>query len=109
MRVKCGSTSQAYFNAQMDNRTYSGKIEQISVAGMECIFGQAIPVQAGQYLNDIQLRLRGKVCSLEGDVARAYSPFHIVVMFENSLAEVKKKKIREFIYWCLLEEVKKNL
>jgi hypothetical protein len=95
------------FNVPIGGAHNTGKVLDISIAGMACQFtGLTRKLEAGHELKDMQLVLRGGRCQLDGRVARidrrgGDSDVYIVLFKAESLKPAIKEKIHGFIQICL--------
>lgn len=103
------------FNAVIGTSRYSGKVLDISIAGMACQFndlGQRLNV--GMELKDIQLVLRGARCQIEARIIRidrrgGDSDVYVLLFLADSLKPAIKDKIHAFIQICLQDEIDQEL
>lgn len=103
------------FNAVVGTSRYSGKVLDVSIAGMACQFtGLAQRLTVGMELKDIQLVLRGARCQIEGRIIRidrrgGDSDIYILLFLAESLKPAIKDKIHAFIQVCLQDEIEQEM
>jgi hypothetical protein len=103
------------FNVLVGGTRCSGKVLDLSIAGMACQFTDlARKVEAGMDLKDIQLVLRGIHCQLDGKVIRVDrrggdADVYIVLFKAESLIPMIKDKIHSFIHICLQNTIDQEI
>jgi hypothetical protein len=103
------------FNVGIAVSHYTGKVLDISIAGMACQFnGLKHKIEVGADLKDIQLVLRGMRCQVSGKIIRidrhgGDSDVYIILFTAESLTPAVKDKIHSFIHICLQNSVDKEL
>lgn len=99
VRAYCREGADAKYNIRQGNQHYSGRILDISAAGMACTVSDAESfLPSGGDLPDIQLKLKTRVCSTSGHVAgiREGAEKIFVVIFDEKSPETEEK-IYEYI------------
>ncbi len=115
IRIECRNKSLASFNMNIDNKFFSGEIDYISSVGMAIIFDeQDLKLVKNTKLNDIQLRLKGSICTVSGIIfgnRKIEGKIIYVIMFVNT-NRISIDKIHLFISGYLqsnLSDELKNL
>lgn len=102
------------FNIILNNKRYDGKIINISIAGMACIFtNMDFSLENRTSLKNMQLILRGAICLVSGIVAgirkkKEETIYIILFNLQEMKAEIKEK-IHNLIYHCLQDFIEKEL
>jgi hypothetical protein len=109
VRVKCTGNIRATFSLMKDEKTFSGRILDISSYGMSIAFDDVKKAvfENKEHIKDIQLRLIGGRCSVSGFVIgrmEADSLVHII-LFSKDTSEASKEKVHDFIHYCLQREM----
>ncbi len=107
VRVVCGGSHQATFNIKISGTLYNGRIIDISSAGMACTFDEKLNFEVGTQLEDIQLRLKGLICSVSGRLAGVSQEENArsIVIFSDETGEETRRKIRQFVSSTLQDEL----
>jgi hypothetical protein len=110
IRAKCTDLTVNSFNIRMGINTYKGRIRDISSVGMACVFDEHASFELKTPLNDIQLNLKGLICSISGVVAgiRTENEPVYLIMFDHKITEATQLKISNFIFKCLQETLAKE-
>ncbi len=107
VRATCKDPNQASFNVKMANKVYDGSIVDISAVGMACTFKADFQPKIGTRFDDIQLRLKGKLCMIAGRVAGFHheQKNRYVLMFDPGMTNESKGKIYNFIHRTLQDDM----
>lgn len=108
VRIKCNDIHHASLSIKYKNKIIIGKIVDVSVVGMACIFSEKIILQPKLKLMDIQLRLNGSIINVTGEIAgmrEVNGELIYVVMFDPIVDERSKYKIVAFISRMLQENI----
>jgi hypothetical protein len=107
VRATCSDPNQASFNVKVDNKVHDGSIVDISAAGMACTFKEDFQLKVGAHFDDIQLRLKGKLCMIAGRVAGFHreQKNRYVFMFDPDMTNDTKDKIYNFIHRTLQDYI----
>jgi hypothetical protein len=113
VRAKCPEAVSTEFNADILGNTRQGSIVDISSAGMACVFDNAVDLSARTKLEKIQLKLRSRIVIVTGIIAgnRNDEEGHTlyVVLFTAYVSTDAKKRISDFIYRTLQNEIEREL
>ena len=107
VRVACDPSVGATFNFKLANEYVTGRILDISSAGMACTFDKDVPLSPGDPLADMQLKFRAVLCRASGRLIGFRSgnnPKRYVVMFDKDINQREKQKIHEFVYRRIQED-----
>lgn len=107
VRARCADPKKASFNLQFEGKTYAGTIIDISAAGMTFDLDAPITLKPQAHLTDLQLRLKGALCRVEGTYVGALRERagRSLLVFEPPLEAETKRKIHRFIFHCLQDEM----
>ncbi len=103
------------FNVELNRSRYSGKVLDISIAGMACQFQDlGRKIEVGMDLKDIQLVLRGIHCQVCGKVIRidrrgGDADVYIILFLAECLTPLIKDKIHSFIHICLQNSIAQEM
>lgn len=107
IRIKCDNKYQASCSVKYKNALFLGEIKDISTVGMACVFYENTNLIAGSIVNDLQIRLNGKILKCTGKlygIRESLNNLHIL-LFDD-----KNRKIDEFVsnfvYRSLQEDMK---
>lgn len=113
VRAKIPPASNTQFNIEIFGKNQSGRIIDISTAGMACMFDSQLDIPVRTPLENLQLKLRGKIIMVSGLVAgrRVDDEERLVyvVIFNSYISSDAKKNISNFIYHTLQNEIRKEL
>jgi hypothetical protein len=111
VRARCVEGSGASFNLRIRDHLHTGKIRDISSAGMACVFDQPVRIKLRDVIPDIQLRLKTALCMVSGLVAaiRRNGRTEYVILFGGKVPQGTIGKIRGFVYATLQEEMAREL
>jgi hypothetical protein len=107
VRARCTDARKASFNVTIRGAHLTGSIVDISVTGMSFRFDQTIHLRPQEPFEDVQLRLRGTLCRLDGSLAgpvRGDSDRQ-QLLFRAPLTDEVRSKIHRFIFMSLQEEM----
>jgi hypothetical protein len=107
VRARCGDSRKASFNVTIRGAQLTGLIADISAAGMSFRLDKTVHLRPHEEFQDMQLRLRGTLCRLNGTLAgtlRGDSDRQLL-LFKLPLAEEVRAKIHRFIFLSLQEEM----
>lgn len=101
IRATSNGKLNSTFNVEIASEMVNGKINDISSAGMSCIFDNPINLNKNTLLRNIQLKLNGKLLLLDAIIfgSREISDDVkiMVMLFTNNITEGSKSKIHEYI------------
>ncbi len=100
------------FNVRRDHAFVSGRILDLSVAGMAAAFVDEQDLHPGDTVEDIQLNLRGSIVRVAGKIAgtrKSGDRLIHVILFEIDDAGESRRKLRTFIYASLQAQMDKVL
>jgi hypothetical protein len=111
VRAKCKEASEATLNIKVGSSYYAGNILDISAVGMACVFDDVIELDSKKMINDIQLRIRGSLCLVNGKIAgvRKAEKDIYVIIFDPKLQESIKAKLKDIIYKLLQYQIDQEL
>lgn len=111
LRVKCSERHEASFSVKYGSQIYQGEIHDISSAGIACTFSDDIEIIADTYLDDLQLRLMGKILRVSGKVfsSRKADDIVHVILFDYRKTYKEKQKIHNFIFNSLQRDMQKRV
>ena len=112
VRANCTWDKMTVANLRLDNKTYIGTINDISVVGFSCTFTDDPRIQKNSLLNDIQLKLRGGLLKIQGIVFGSRmvdSKITYVILFTQKLDDQSRVKIRHYIQIALQMEIDAEL
>jgi hypothetical protein len=107
VRARCNDPKKASFNMAVRGAHVTGAILDISIAGMTFRFDAAVRLEPQDVLDDVQLRMRGKLCRVSGSYAGALrgGTDRALLMFSAPLPAEAKAEIHRFIFLSLQEEM----
>jgi hypothetical protein len=113
IRALSAENDNTKFNVNIGTQLYTGKILDISIAGMAAVFDKTVEIEIKTRLNDIQLVLKGIICRVSGVIAgsRKGAESFYVILFEFS-DDRAKSRIHSYIHKCLqdsMDEILKKL
>lgn len=100
------------FNFKTERRLISGRIRDISLAGMACYFDDPLELPNGSRLDDLQLNLRGGIARVVGRVAgsrRTEEGLLYVILFELPDLGETRRRLHTFIYNTLQSQMDRML
>jgi len=111
VRVKCDEDPPATFYVKIREEIITGRVLDISIAGMACVFDSKIVIPAGTAIEEIHInlhqvvvRISGTVFVVRGDV----KPVH-VILFNKDINELTVDKILTYIHFNLQHFLEKKL
>jgi hypothetical protein len=109
VRVKINENRRATFTIATEEKTYTGRVIDISSYGMSLAFDneRKAVFENKEHLKDIQLRLRGVLCRVSGFVIgrmEGSQMMHIVV-FSKETSPASIERIHDFVYRCLQRDM----
>ncbi|HON77884.1 MAG TPA: PilZ domain-containing protein [Spirochaetota bacterium] len=108
VRAKCNSGTSTMCNIKIGKENYNGRIHDISICGMACIFEKEVHLPRGREIDDIQLRLKSHIYKTKGIVYghRDMGKENLVVfLFDKE----SRKTIQETLYLFIYETLQKSL
>ncbi|MBN1699947.1 MAG: response regulator [Spirochaetales bacterium] len=115
IRIDCRGMPSVSVSLKISEQVHKGVLHDISSVGMACRFGKDLSeyLEGKKLLEDIQLHLKGKICSLKGEiVGKRYTidrePVYII-MFGAYIESAVRDKIYQFIYESLQKEIDAEL
>jgi hypothetical protein len=102
LRVNCEDQARARFNIKTEGDLRTGRVHDISVAGMACSFdaGKHIHLKQNQKLERIQLNLGNRLALVDGVVAgkreTEFTTIYVVI-FQHASDTTAQHKILDFI------------
>lgn len=106
VRARCTDPRKASFNVTVRGAHLTGQVLDISVAGMACQFDSTVRLRPHEMLDDMQLRLRGTLCRLCGNLGSSHTEGdRFLIMFRSPLSDEVRAKIHRFIFLSLQEEM----
>ena len=113
IRATSNNILKSTFNVQIGSELKTGKVHDISSAGMSCIFDEEITLAKNGILRKMQLKLNGKLVLIDGIVfgSRALSETEMlmVIMFTNNVTDDSKSKIHKYIGEVLQSNIDKEI
>lgn len=111
IRAICNDIYKASFNLEIQNKTYSGAVRDISIAGMACSFDSNVKLEVGTHLNHIQLRLKGVICISSGKITfiRADEVNFYIIMFDDKISFKDRERIYNFVYNSLQYNIEQEI
>ncbi len=112
VRAVLSDDSRITFNIKIGHLLVSGRIRDISLAGMACQFDEVQDVTQGSRLSDIQLNLRGAIVRISGTLAgRRETPEGpiYVILFEVPEIGEARRRVHTFIYNTLQAQMDRRL
>jgi hypothetical protein len=107
VRARCPESVKAFFNVKYGAKLYTGRIHDISAAGMTYNFDKNLPLKSNEHLPDIQLKLKGVLCRVAGTFVaevKEGTPRNLL-MFDQPLPAETRGKIHRFIFHTLQENI----
>jgi hypothetical protein len=106
IRAATAETENTKFNVNIKNMFYTGKIIDISIAGMAIIFDNSIELEVKAEIKDIQLILRGIICMVSGiNAGNRQGDKNCYVILFSQVDDKSRNKIHTYIYKQLQEEM----
>lgn len=107
VRARCSDPRKASFNVSIRNTHLTGAVVDISVAGMSFRMDTTVHLRPHEVFEDVQLRLRGTLCRLNGTLAGAVrgDSERQLLMFKTPLTDDVRARIHRFIFLSLQEEM----
>lgn len=110
IRAKCDDTYRASFSIKLHNTIHVGIIHDISTFAMACSFQGTIDVAPDTYVNDLQIRLEGKVYKLAGKIIASRNENNLyIVMFDYDSYPAAKEHIQIFIFNALQRALREKI
>ncbi len=113
IRATSNNILKSTFNVKIGSGLTTGKVHDISSAGMSCIFDEEITLTKNALLSKMQLKLNGKLVLVDGIVfgSRSISEKELlmVIMFTNSVTDDSKSKIHKYIGEVLQSNIDKEI
>lgn len=113
IRATSNTKLNSTFNVEIASEIVTGTINDISSAGMSCIFDNPINLSKNTLLRNMQLKLNGRLLLLDvivfGSRDLAEDVKLMVMMFTNSITEKSKSKIHEYIGEVLQSNIEKEI
>lgn len=105
------ASTPATFNVSIGGELRSGRIRDISSAGMACSFDGPVSLPDRSYLRDIQLKLKGGLTTISGVVTgrREERGTVFVVMFDPRGSGDARNRIRRFVHRHLQSRIEREL
>ncbi len=100
------------FSIKTERQLLSGRIRDISLAGMACYFDDTVELANDSRLNDLQLNLRGGIARVVGRVAgsrKTPEGVMYVILFEIPDLGETKRRLHAFIYNTLQSQMDRML
>jgi hypothetical protein len=110
VRAKCDEKS-ATFNIRYMDRYVGGHIQDISSSGMAAVFDEPISLEPKSPLEDIQLKLRGKLLKVSGVVfgSRKHGGRDLYVVLFKTPPQHIKLALHNFIFQTLQANLEREL
>jgi hypothetical protein len=107
VRARCNDPRKASFNVTVRGAHLTGSVVDISITGMSFRFDQTINLRPREAFEDVQLRLRGTLCRLDGTLAGSVrgDSDRQLLLFRTPLPDEVRAKIHRFIFLSLQEEM----
>lgn len=108
LRIDCWSLQNTEINVKFGENFFTGRIKDISSVGMAVVFDMEQQLQKNMMLNDIQLKLRGKIARVSGPVIGSRETTDgiiYVVLFDQKTDSATRTRIYGFIYETLQDEI----
>jgi hypothetical protein len=98
------------FYVKIGTDSYSGRVMDISVVGMACVFDRKIDMPVGTQLTEMHVNLHQTVLRINGtiSVVRGDSPAVHVVMFDPDLPDMTREKILAYVHANLQRFIEKK-
>ena len=111
VRANCMNMSMTSFNAKIGEKYYTGKIMNISSAGMSCAFDENVDIELKTFIPDIQLKLKGVICKISGVIGgiRRSENTTYVILFDKKKSKETRFKISHFVFKCLQNAINAEL
>jgi len=108
LRVHCGE--KAFFNFNIGEELFEGKIVDISSVGMSCTFNSGKSIEVHRMVQGIQLKLKGNLCLVDGVVmgrrrASDSGEDLVVILFDSKTSLDQKGRIRGYIQSVLQSSI----
>lgn len=107
VRTRCPESAKAFFNIKYGVKLYSGRIHDISAAGMTYNFEKSLLLRSNEHLSDILLKLKGVLCRVAGTFVaevKEGTPRNLL-MFDQPLIAGTRERIHKFIFHTLQENM----
>ena len=108
LRIDCWQRQYTELNVKLGEKLCGGKIRDISSVGMAFVFDAPQALNRNTMLNDIQLKLKGKITRISGPVIGSReTPEGVlfVVLFKQPVDDKTKARIHQFIYETLQDDI----
>lgn len=112
LRADCGKDTLSTLNVQVDGRSVHGKLRDISVVGLSCIFDTDPGLPKNSLLPDMQLKLRGVLLNTRAIVygKRTCEDGTVyVILFAQMDDKIGKEKIRRYIQTALQAHIETEM
>lgn len=113
IRATSNNQLKSTFNVKIGSELKTGRIHDLSSAGMSCIFDEKITLSKNALLRKMQLKLNGKLVLVDGILfgSRAISEKEMlmVVLFTNNIKEDSRSKIHKYIGEVLQSNIQKEI
>ncbi len=99
IRAASSENENTKFNVSIKNVFYTGRILDISIAGMAVVFNDLVELEVKTEISDIQIILRGIICRVSGLIAgnRNDNKNCYIVLF-SGMDDKSRTKIHSYIY-----------
>ena len=106
IRAATAENENTKFNVRIKNLIYTGRILDISIAGMAVSFDNMVELEVKTEIKDIQLIIRGIICRVSGIIAgnRQGDDNCFVILFKE-VDDKSRVKIHSYIYKQLQDEM----
>lgn len=106
IRATSAEAENTKFNVMHKGIFYTGKILDISIAGMAAVFDTLADLELKAEINDIQLVLRGIICRVSGIFAgNRHDDKNCCIIIFTEMEDKTREKIHSYIYKQLQDEM----
>jgi hypothetical protein len=113
LRATCRYDLNACFNIKMNDQLYSGRVKDLSLAGMSFTFDSPIEFGINTYLPSVQIKLKSLIAMVSGEIIGKRTVQDArdlyVLLFEKNMDKALKDKLHKFIYQALQHNLEKAL
>lgn len=110
VRAKCADANMASFSIKKSGSLYAGSIRDISIYAMACTLQEGTIIKGDSNIDDLQLRLNGKILKTAGEIIGTRLEDQIyVIKFDPLKTFPVKKIIHNFIFNALQRALDKKM
>ncbi|MBN1412377.1 MAG: response regulator [Spirochaetales bacterium] len=111
LRVNCTHEQNIFFNIKMEGNLYNGRIIDISISAMACVFDKTPVLEENEKIPDIQLNLKSAIVRLSGILKairkdKGYTLY--IILFDPNMSVKNRLTLLKFIHATLQLQLESN-